>query len=200
VIHIIDSNRAASTQPLLQSMFADRKRLFVDLFAWDVPVIDGQYEIDQFDTPAAVYVVAAHEEGGHEASLRLMPTTGPHMLGMLFEHLCPLGVPTGPEIWETTRLCLPQRHGAARRRELRNEVFSGAIDFALAHGIERLTGLVPEAFRRELLAMGWQAEPLGPALRVEGDLVGAFMVHVDAATPARLGWTGVYAPTEGAVA
>lgn len=200
MIHIIDSNRAASTQPLLQSMFADRKRLFVDLFAWDVPVIDGQYEIDQFDTAAAVYVVAADEEDGHEASLRLMPTTGPHMLDTLFSHLCPLGVPTGPEIWETTRLCLPQRHGAARRRELRNEVFSAAIDFALAHGIERLTGLVPETFRRELLAMGWQAEPLGPALRVEGDLVGAFMVHVDAATPARLAWTGVYAPTEGAVA
>src|SRR3546814_1687161 len=49
MIHIIDNHLAPGSQPLLQSMFADRKRLFVDLFGWDVPVFDGQYEIDQFD-------------------------------------------------------------------------------------------------------------------------------------------------------
>lgn len=200
MIHVLDNHLAAHSRPLLQSMFADRKRLFVDLFGWDVPVVDGAYEIDQFDTADAVYVVVADDEGVHEASLRLMPTTGPHMLGDVFSHLCPLGVPVGPAIWETTRLCLPQRHGAARRRELRNRLFSAAIDFALERGIQRLTGLIPEGFRRELLAMGWQAEPLGPAVRMSGGLVGAFMVHVDAATPARLGWTGVYTPAERAVA
>src|SRR3546814_14832566 len=42
MIHIIDNHLAPGSQPLLQSMFADRKRLFVDLFGWDVPVIDGQ--------------------------------------------------------------------------------------------------------------------------------------------------------------
>lgn len=200
MIHIVDHSLAAGSRPLLQSMFADRKRLFVDLFGWDVPVIDGQYEIDEFDTAAAVYVVAADDDGQHEASLRLMPTTGAHMLGALFAHLCPLGVPVGPDIWETTRLCLPQRHGAVRRRELRNALFSATIDLALARGISGLTGLIPDGFRRELLAMGWQAEPLGPSLRVEGDLVGAFMVHVDASTPQRLAWTGVYVPAERVVA
>ncbi|MFB0875838.1 MULTISPECIES: acyl-homoserine-lactone synthase [unclassified Sphingobium] len=200
MIHIVDNHLAVGSRPLLQSMFADRKRLFVDLFGWDVPVVDGQYEIDPFDTAAAVYVVAADDDGQHEASLRLMPTTGPHMLGALFAHLCPLGVPVGPDIWETTRLCLPQRHGAVRRRELRNALFSATIDFALARGISGLTGLIPDGFRRELLAMGWRAEPLGPSLRVDGDLVGAFMVHVDASTPQRLAWTSVYAPAESAVA
>ena len=200
MIHVINNETAARSGPLLDTMFADRKRLFVDLFGWDVPVIDGRFEIDEFDTAATIYLVAADDDGAHEASLRLMPTTGPHMLGELFPHLCPLGVPTGPDVWETTRLCLPQRHGAARRRELRNRLFSAAIDFALKRRILRLTGLIPEAFRRELLAMGWQAEPLGPAVRLSGDLVGAFMVHVDIETPARLAWTGVYTPAERAAA
>lgn len=200
MIHVIDNHLAAGTRPLLQSMFADRKRLFVDLFGWDVPVVDGQYEIDQFDTAAAVYIVVAADDGTHEASLRLMPTTGPHMLRDVFPHLCPLGVPVGPDIWETTRLCLPQRHGSVRRRELRNLLFSAAIDFAIARGITHLTGLIPEGFRRELLAMGWQAEPLGPAVTLSGGSVGAFMVHVRSDTPVRLGWTGIYTPAEGAVA
>lgn len=200
MIHVIDNHLAAGSRPLLQSMFADRKRLFVDLFGWDVPVIDDAYEIDQFDTAAAVYIVASSDDGTHDASLRLMPTTGPHMLADVFSHLCPLGVPVGHAIWETTRLCLPQRHGAARRRELRNLLFSAAIDFALARGIKRLTGLIPDGFRRELLAMGWQAEPLGPAVSLSGGSVGAFMVHVRPDTPVRMGWTGVYTPAQRAVA
>src|SRR3546814_10008091 len=85
-------------------MFADRKRLFVDLFGWDVPVIDGQYEIDQFDNAHTIYLIAADDDGQHEASLRLFPTSQPHMLGTLFSHLCPLGVPAGDKIWESTRL------------------------------------------------------------------------------------------------
>src|SRR3546814_5178337 len=70
----------------------------------------------------------------HEASLRLFPTSQPHMLGTLFSHLCPLGVPAGDKIWESTRLCLPQRHGAERRRTLRNALISAMVDVALEIG------------------------------------------------------------------
>lgn len=192
MIHVIDKHLAAANQPLLHSMFADRKRLFVDLFGWDVPVIDGQYEIDQFDNEYTVYVIVADPVGGHEASIRLFPSTQPHMLDTLFPHICPLGVPAGDATWETTRLCLPQRHGAARRRELRNALFSAVVDFALVRGIERLTGVIPDPFRKEVLAMGWQAEPLGPAVRMPGGPIGAFLIHVRPDTRDRLRWTGVY--------
>ncbi|MFB0875924.1 MULTISPECIES: acyl-homoserine-lactone synthase [unclassified Sphingobium] len=200
MIHVIDNHLAPAHRPLLQSMFTDRKRLFVDLFGWEIPVVDGQYEIDQFDNDHTVYVIAADEDGTHEASIRLFPTVQPHMLSTLFPHLCPLGVPTGETTWETTRLCLPQRHGAARRRELRNMLFSTVIDLALKRKIERLTGLIPEPFRKELLAMGWRAEPLGPAAPMPGGPVGAFMVHVRPDTPERLRWTGVYTPAGKAAA
>jgi len=192
MIHVIENHPLATNQPLLRTMFADRKRLFVDLFGWDVPVVDGEFEIDQFDTAGAVYIIAADEEGQHAASMRLLPTTQPHVLDTLFSHLCPIGVPVGHTIWESTRLCLPQRHGAARRRELRNALISTMIDVALERGIEGLTGVIPEPFRKEVLAMGWQAEPLGPAVRIPGGPIGAFLIHVQADTPDRLRWTGVY--------
>ncbi len=192
MIHVIDNHLAAGNQPLLRSMFADRKRLFVDLFGWDVPVFDGQYEIDQFDNSYTIYLIAADAQGEHEASIRLFPTTRPHMLGTLFPHLCPLGVPVGERIWESTRLCLPQRHGAQRRRELRNRLISAMVDVALERGIERYTSVIPDPFRKEVLAMGWQAEPLGPAVRIAGGPIGAFLVHVRPDTPQRLHWTGVY--------
>ncbi len=194
MIHVIDNHLAAASRPLLQSMFADRKRLFVDLFGWDVPVVDGCYEIDQFDTAETVYLIAAEADGSHAASIRLFPSSRPHMLDTLFPHLCPLGVPSDEATWESTRLCLPQRHGAERRRALRNMLFSAMVDVALARGIERYTGVIPDPFRKEVLAMGWQAEPLGPAVRIPGGPIGAFQITVRPDTPERLRWTGVYTP------
>ena len=100
------------------------------------------------------------------------------MLGTLFPHLCPFGVTVDEAPWESARLCLPQRHGAERWRLLRNLLFTAMVDFALERGIERYTGVVPDPFRKEVLAMGWQAEPLGPAVRIPGDLIGAFLIHI----------------------
>jgi acyl-homoserine lactone synthase len=194
LIHIIDHTQAATKQSLLRSMFADRKRLFVDLFNWDVPVVDDRYEMDQFDNVDTVYLIVADDDGGHAASIRLFPSTRPHMLGTLFAHLCPFGVPVDDATWESTRLCLPQRHGAERRRELRNMLFSAMVDVALDRGIERYTGVVPDPFRKEVLSLGWQAEPLGPAVRIAGGPIGAFLIHVRPDTPQRLSWTGVYSP------
>ena len=39
----------------LRTMFEDRKSVFVDLLKWDVPVIDGRFEVDEFDDEQATY-------------------------------------------------------------------------------------------------------------------------------------------------
>lgn len=196
MIHIIDKHLAPNNRRPLETMFADRKLQFVDFFDWDVPVVHGRYEVDQFDGTHAVYIVAVDGEDRHQASLRMLPSTRPHLLGTLFRHLCPGGVPTGEEIWESTRLCLPHRHGAARRLELRNRLISAMVDFALERGIERITGVIPEGFRKLVLTMGWRAEPLGPAVRIPGGPIGAFAIDIAADTPERLGWTGTYRTPE----
>jgi acyl-homoserine lactone synthase len=192
MIRIIDNHLADGQCRPLATMFADRKLQFVDFFDWDVPVVDGRYEVDQFDGPHAVYIIAVDDEGRHEASMRMLPSTHPHLLGTLFPHLCPGGVPVDEATWESTRLCLPQRHGAARRLELRDQLISAMVDFALARGIDRITGVIPDGFRRLVLTMGWRAEPLGPAVRLKGGPIGAFAVDIAADTPDRLRWTGVY--------
>jgi acyl-homoserine lactone synthase len=200
MIQFLQIPPGATLSPALETMFEDRRRLFVDLFGWDVPVIEGRFEQDQFDDAETRYVIALEADGTHAASLRLLPTTRPHMLDTLFNHLCPHGVPHGVSVWETTRLCLPQRHGAARRRVLRTMLFSATIDWALANGVDRLTGVIPAAFRKELLSLGWSAEPLGPAVPCPGGPIGAFLIRVDSDTPARLCWTDSYVEEDERVA
>ena len=65
-------------------------------------------------------------------------------------------------------------------------------DFALARGIEQITGVIPDGFRRDVLAMGWRAEPLGPAARIKGGPIGAFRIEVTRDVRERLAWTGIY--------
>ncbi|KAG5727286.1 hypothetical protein E4T56_gene5882, partial [Termitomyces sp. T112] len=94
---------------VMRSMFAARKAVFVDLLQWDVPVLDGRYEIDQFDDRHAHYIILSQEDGNHLGSARLLPTTRPHILGSLYPQLCTQAAPSGTAIFEITRFCLDRR-------------------------------------------------------------------------------------------
>src|SRR3546814_12957996 len=101
MIHILQGFSLADVR--MTSMFADRKRLFVDLMRWSVPVVDDHYEIDQFDNAEAVYLIAI-EGGEHIGSMRLLSTERPHILDTLFPDLCADGPTIGRASWRE-RVC-----------------------------------------------------------------------------------------------
>jgi len=192
MVLVLQGHAHPTHQRALDTMFEDRKRLFVDLLGWDVRVIDHIFEIDQYDGPQAVYLIAIDAEGAHVGSLRLLPSNVPHILDTLFLQLCEGPVPTGPMTFEITRLCLPPRFRTADRLRIRNQLISAMVDHALGTGITMLTGVVTASFREEVLAMGWRAAALGQSRRIEGARLGAFALHLDADTPQRLEATGLY--------
>lgn len=185
------------TTPALDLMLEDRKRLFVDLLGWNIATTASRFEIDQFDGGSAIYIVASDQAEPHLGSMRLLPTTQPHILSELFAALCDAPPPRDPQISEVTRLCLPARHGARRRLAIRHRLISAMVDHALATGIERMTGVVEASFLEQVLVMGWRAVPLGPPRRIEGALLGAFLIEIDQTTPDRLAANGIY--TSGAL-
>lgn len=191
MIHILQGFSLADAR--MTSMFADRKRLFVDLMRWTVPVVDNRYEVDQFDDANAIYLLAV-EDGEHVGSMRLLSTDRPHILDTLFPELCAAGAPTGTGIAEITRLCLPCRLGTARRLEIRNRLISAMVDHATVAGIMSLTGVVSASFLAQVMAMGWHCERLGPPRMCNGASLAAFRIDLDADTPDRLANTGIYTP------
>jgi len=180
--------------PIATSMFDDRKRLFVDLLGWDVPVKDDRFEIDAFDDAHATYITAVGQRGEHVGSMRLLPTTRQHILGSLFATLCDDPVPAGHSIFEITRLCLPVRLGASGRLATRNRLISAMVDHALLSGITTLTGVVAWSFLEQILLMGWRCEPLGRPTMIEGSRLGAFRIDLDDHSSASLAATGIYTP------
>jgi len=167
-------------------MFEDRKSVFVDLLKWNVPVLDGRFEVDEFDDEHAVYVVIADEAGDHLGSARLLPTTRPHILGSLFAQLCAAPPPTGPGVFEITRFCLSRRQNAAARRQTRNRLVSALACYALDRRIHTYTGVAEIAWLQQILAFGWECRPLGSPVRVECGTIGALAIEISADTPALL--------------
>jgi acyl-homoserine lactone synthase len=176
----------------LKAMFEDRKSVFVDLLKWDVPVLAGRFEADQFDDRHATYLIIADEDGDHLGSARLLPTTRPHILGSLFAQLCAVPPPTGPDVLEITRFCLSRRQNAASRRMTRNRLVSALAWHALEQGLRTYTGVAELAWLQQILAFGWECRPLGSPARLQCGLIGALAIDIRPNTPSLLAGNGIW--------
>jgi N-acyl-L-homoserine lactone synthetase len=192
MLHIINKTNQDQFPDLLESMFADRKRVFIDALGWDLPVTLGRYEIDQFDDDHAVYIIASDDAGSHLGSLRLLRTDRPHILSNLFPALCDHAIPRGVSICEVTRFCASPIVQKVNRRAMRNTLIAAMVDHALDTGISALTGVVTSHFLDQILTMGWRCEPLGERIQMRGAELGAFCAHVDENTTVKLAKAGIY--------
>jgi len=178
----------------LRAMFEARKRVFVDLLRWQVPVLDGRSEVDQFDTSLAEYLILTDEAGEHRASTRLLRTDGSHILADLFSHLCEGPIPCGPTCREITRFCLEPGLTAHERRDARNQLVSALADHALRSGITDYTGVANPGWFDQIAAFGWDCRALGETRQVGNQSLIALHIRIDAQTPAALAATGIYKP------
>lgn len=193
MLHVSNQQGRAMAPPVMRAMFAARKSVFVDLLKWDVPVLAGRYEIDQFDDEHATYIVLTDAVGGHLGSARLLPTVREHLLGGLYPFLCDGAVPTGETTFEITRFCLDRRLGATERRALRDTLIRALVDHAIAHGISRYTAIAEMGWLQQILAFGWRCVPLGIPQRIDRSLIAALSIAIDADTPRLLDASGISA-------
>jgi len=179
---VIPENRDQYRDALLQ-MHRDRKTIFVDRLHWAVPVVDGEFEIDQFDTEQAVYLLALDPRSHrHLGSVRLLPTLHPHLLGDVFPDLCAAGVPRDAGTWEITRLCTTPGLEKAEARAVLGLIATALVEFALLYGVNRYTCVAHLQWLSQLIAVGWDTEPLGAPQQIDGELVGALSINVTPAT------------------
>lgn len=191
VQHVSAQNRDRHA-PIVERMFEDRKSVFVDLLHWDVPH-DGRIERDAFDDDHAEYlIVNDRDTGEHFASLRMLRTDRPHILGSLFAYLCDGPVPTGPDIREISRMCLSPRHRGPDRAAARNLLASAMTEYALLTGIRAYTGVADMTWLSRVLSAGWRCEPLGLPQRCGTAMIGALMIHIEPDTIRRLQVSGKY--------
>jgi N-acyl-L-homoserine lactone synthetase len=160
-----------------------RHECIVQRQSWEVPTIRNM-EYDQYDNPAACYLVWRDWEGKAYGSSRLYPTDRPYMLEQIFPHLVTKReMPKSAEIWEGSRFCVDASLNPQMRKRIAQELVIGYLEFALAHGIKGIAGVMYPAYCRNIfIRNGWDIEWLGePGKSQEGHKIVAGLLHVSEA-------------------
>ena len=179
MINIINSENRHLFRHALMDMHHQRKSIFMDEMKWPLAAPEG-FEIDAFDGEDTTYLIdSAGPRAPVSASVRLLRTDGPHLLGDVFAHLCPDGVPRASTIWEASRFCPSPEAPRRQRPALLELMIAGIMETALLFGVERVTFVAGAALAPVALRAGWRAAPLGPSVRQERDRVTAIVAEID---------------------
>lgn len=144
-----------------------RHHIFVARQQWDVPTFGG-LEYDQFDTPAATYLLWLDDDGQARGVARLIPTTRPYMIQQLWPDLLDHPPPRHPTVWEATRFGCDHALPAAQRRRVIAELICACQEFAVAHGIRSYLGVMPLAIFQRVIAQHGCPVSLGAQCRTMG--------------------------------
>lgn len=163
-----------------------RHRVFVERLGWQLPVCDGA-ELDQFDRPDSVYVVARDDKENVIGCARLLPTTRPYLLGEVFPQLLNgLTPPCTPDVWELSRFAavdLNRRDslvgGGQSSSPLTIRLFHESIACASAHGAKKLIAVSYVGVERLLRRGGIRARRAGPPIVVDGYPIIACLIDLD---------------------
>ena len=182
-LKIIEPHQRWQFSRAMMEMHHHRKQIFVDRLGWDLPNKGSWLEVDEFDNEYCVYLLARAPDGSHRASLRLLPSNRPHMLGSVFRELCAAPPPVGEDVWEISRL-VSRPEGSMGTSMLRAHrlLALALVEFALCNGIGRYS-LVTESLRLPaLLSVGWDVAPLGLPTMLGGEQLQALEIRIDADT------------------
>ena len=179
MIHLITQKNKSLYSETLTKMFEQRTALFVDRLNWNLKTTDGK-EIDEFDTDDTVYLVLMDESNLKiRSSIRLNPTTKPHLMSKLFSDLCQEGVPTGDEIVEGSRYCYnPDLMDIQDRRNAMRLMMCGVMECAMLYGWQQITFVINMPLLSHCLRCGWDIYPLGIPKYEDKMAIGAFAIDV----------------------
>lgn len=146
----------------LPTLLRLRHREFVERLEYKVPTYNGM-EYDQYDTPAAVYLVWCNEQGKIRAGTRISPTNRPYMIKDLWpETVQFLDLPASPNVWEATRLFIDKDLSKETHKRAHGEILCAYLEFALRYGITSFIGTAPPGlWKYTFLKAGWPVEFVG---------------------------------------
>jgi acyl homoserine lactone synthase len=135
MIDLISFETAHLLGDALPSAHRLRHRIFIGRQKYDVSSHRGM-EWDQFDTPAAKYMLWRDEEKQPRGVARLIPTSQPYMIQQLWPELMSDGeLPSRDDIWEITRFGIDRDLDRERRARVCGELFCAFGEYGLKAGV-----------------------------------------------------------------
>jgi N-acyl-L-homoserine lactone synthetase len=156
-----------------------RHRIFIERQQYGVASWRGM-EWDEFDTPAAVYLMWRDEAKRPRAIARLIPTSRPYMIQQLWPELITnRSLPTSESVWEVTRFGIDRDIDAPTRARAFGEMICAFAEFGLVQGIDSYLFVTPpQVIAGALEDAGVPVERLGSAKQLGRLLVVAALAPV----------------------
>jgi len=160
MIIVLDALNRDRFGDLEKEMYRLRARVFQDRLGWDVTVRDG-LEMDTFDALDPAHVISLDDEGHVVGCMRLLQTTGPHMLADVFSEILGGEPPLrSPHVWEATRFCVDTERlsGSGRARNsisyVTSEVMVGAFEYGRDAGVLDAVAVIDPVMNRVMNRSG----------------------------------------------
>ncbi|RZL44988.1 MAG: GNAT family N-acetyltransferase [Variovorax sp.] len=161
-----------------------RHKVFVETLGWELVTEEGK-ERDQFDGEETIYLAARDQDENIIGTGRLLPTTGPYLLGDVFPELMGgVEVPRDPRVWELSRFAAVDFTSplAGALGQFSSEVtialFHSALNVAEANGAERIITVSPLGVERLLRRKGIKAHRAAPPMIVGGHPIFACWIDI----------------------
>lgn len=159
MIIVIDGINQHKFTDVLDDMFKLRARVFGDRLGWDVNIVNGR-ERDHFDDLHPAHVVSLNDDGDVVGCMRLLQTTGPHMLADVFHSILDGEAPIrSTQVWEATRFCVDTKklgrgRGANSVSYVTSEVMIGSFEYAKTAGVLDSIAVIDPVMNRVLQRSG----------------------------------------------
>ena len=181
VIEAFSVRNAHEFGDVLASQARLRYRVFVLNCSLPHHFYDGM-EYDEFDTPAAVYLVWRDPEMVVRGLIRMVPTSQPYMLQTYWPHLCQTqSLPCSDDVWEATRVCVDKSYTNENRGRIMPELLCGVQEFCFLNDIRAVVGVTRKHLMSHFIRTGIQW--LGEPAEIEGHQEVALSIPTDHIRP-----------------
>ncbi|MEL6680201.1 MAG: acyl-homoserine-lactone synthase [Pseudomonadota bacterium] len=144
-----------------------RHQIFVDRLGWDVGSYEG-LEFDEFDTPAAHYVLCLDDNRNVVGVSRLVSTEQPYMIEKLWPDWLQGELPKSDVIWEATRFGVCNVLNAEQRAAAIDAITRRIFRYGQENGIEEFLLVMPVfIYKRILIPRGYDLEIVSSVRRVD---------------------------------
>ncbi|PCJ95222.1 MAG: hypothetical protein COA45_12295 [Zetaproteobacteria bacterium] len=145
-----------------------RYRSVIERQKWDVPHHNG-LEYDEYDNPAAKYLIYRDKLGIARGVSRFYSTHLPYMLEEKFPHfVTKIQIPKDEKIWEGSRYCIDHKISPKTRQDIINQLGIAYLEMGLNAGIDGIVGLTYPVFWKKLfIDLGWPIEFIGDVTKLD---------------------------------
>jgi acyl-homoserine lactone synthase len=166
-LHVICRSNRHLYEDVLDEYFRLRHEIYVEERKWiELARPDGR-EIDQFDTPDTIYLMAMEGRrviGSH----RLVSTTGPTLMSDVFPQLALRPLIRRDDTYELSRVFVVRDRRGGQTPKVESIIMAGTMEFGLIEGLRQFTIVMETWWLPRFQAMGWNPKPLGLPVNING--------------------------------